>query len=232
MAGASFVWGVQMFRGVGQEAGDARTALREYREFRRAFCDFSRPGGKTPSAFRELIEAVKEDHRMLAQAHERYDPRWRDARSTVATSINNAGFQIVLGYRVMRCMRALGLPLAARMIAGTIRHVFGADIHWDAELAPGLVVVHGFGLAISHAARSGHGCILSQNVTLGLSRDPATGVVGAPELGENISVGPGAALIGPIAIGDGSKIMANCTVVSSVPAQSIVEAPAVSIRPR
>jgi serine acetyltransferase/GT2 family glycosyltransferase len=232
MAGASFVWGVQMFRGVGQEAGDTAAALREYREYRRRFRDFTRRGGREPSPFRELVEAVKEDHRALAYSHEHYDPRWLDTGSPVAASVVNAGFQLVFGYRVMRCMRALGLPLATRLTARMLRHAFGADIHWDAELAPGLVVVHGFGLAISHAARSGPGCILSQNVTLGFGHDPVSGRSGAPQLGRHVVIGPGAALIGPIVVGDGSKIMANCTLTESVPAHSVVEPPPVSIRPR
>ena len=50
----------------------------------------------------------------------------------------------------------------------SIRHAFASDIHWDAELEPGIVIVHGFGLAISYAAKVRAGCILFQNVTLGL----------------------------------------------------------------
>jgi serine acetyltransferase/GT2 family glycosyltransferase len=232
MSGASFVWAVQMFRGVGQEAGDTAAALREYRAYRRGFKQFAQSGGKAPSPFRELIEAVKQDHRALADSHLRYDPRWRETGTAIADSAVNAGFQIVFGYRVMRCMRALGLPLAARLVSRGLRHAFGADIHWDAELAPGLVVVHGFGLAISHAARTGPGCILAQNVTLGFSRDPVSGITGAPELGRNVAIGPGAALSGPIVVGDDTKVMANCTLMESVPARSVVEAPAVTIRPR
>jgi serine acetyltransferase/GT2 family glycosyltransferase len=232
MSGASFVWAVQMFRGVGQEAGDTGAAYREYREYRKGLKEFKQRGGRGPSPFRELIEAVKEDHRALANSHSRYDPRWQNKSSRISDSAVNAGFQIVFGYRVMRCMRALGLPLAAQLVSRVLRHTFGADIHWDAELAPGLVVVHGFGLAISHAARTEPGCILSQNVTLGFSRNPASGEMGAPQLGRNVSVGPGAALSGPIAVGADSKIMANCTLTESVPARSVVEAPAVTIRAR
>jgi serine O-acetyltransferase len=138
----------------------------------------------------------------------------------------------VFGYRVMRCMRALGLPLAAQLTSRALRHAFGSDIHWDADLAPGLVIVHGFGLAISHAAHTGPGCILYPNVTLGLARDPVSGAIGAPRLGRNVSVGPGAALLGPIVVGDNSKVMANCTVTQSVPAHSVVEVAPISIRPR
>ncbi len=230
MAGATFTYGVQMFRGVGDEAGSMRSAMRAYREFRRAHRDLSAPSRS--AAARELVQSIREDHRLLVETNARYDPRQREIPSPAAAFVVNIGFQIVVGYRLMRFLHARGLSLAARIVARAIRHAYGADIHWDAELAPGLVVVHGFGLAISHGARTGPGCILSQNVTLGMGRDPGTGATGAPELGEGVVVGPGAALIGPIVVGDRSKIMAGCTVSESVPAHSIVEAPAVSIRPR
>jgi serine O-acetyltransferase len=133
---------------------------------------------------------------------------------------------------VMRYMRSLGLPLATRVVGRTVRHLYGSDVHWDAELAPGLMVVHGFGLAVSYAARTAHGCVLSQNVTLGVGHDATTGASGGPDLREDVIVGPGATLIGPIVIGGGSKIMAGCVVHQSVPARTIVEAPAPTMRPR
>jgi serine O-acetyltransferase len=94
------------------------------------------------------------------------------------------------------------------------------------------MVVHGFGLAVSYAARTAHGCVLSQNVTLGVGHDAATGASGGPDLRQDVVVGPGATLIGPIVIGGGSKIMAGCVVHQSVPARTIVEAPAPTLRPR
>jgi serine O-acetyltransferase len=105
-----------------------------------------------------------------------------------------------------------------------MRHVFASDVHWDAELEPGVVIVHGFGLAISYAARVRAGCILFQNVTLGYGPDPVTKVGGAPLLERNVHVGIGATLYGPITIGEGTKIMAGCVLSRSVPARSIVEA--------
>jgi serine acetyltransferase/GT2 family glycosyltransferase len=232
MSGASFVWAVQMFRGVGEEEGTAAAALREYREYRRMLRQSRQRPETAPAPIREFTEAVKADRRALAESHRRWDPRWQQGEDRISATLVNAGFQILFGYRVMRCLRDLGFPMGARVTARAVRHAFGADIHWDAELAPGLVVVHGFGLAISHAARVETGCILSQNVTLGLSRDPLTGMVGAPSLGKHVVVGAGAALIGPITIGENSKIMPNCSVLVSVPPRSVVEAPQPTIRPR
>ena len=114
---------------------------------------------------------IAEDYRSLVESSDRYDPRHPDLGSPAVAFVRNIGFQLVVAYRVMRYMRALELPLATRLVARTIRHVYGSDVHWDAELAPGLVFVHGFGMAISYAARTAPGCIVSQNVTLGVGRD-------------------------------------------------------------
>jgi serine acetyltransferase/GT2 family glycosyltransferase len=229
IAGATFVYGVNMFRGVGREAGGARATLQEYREFRRGLREL-RSGSR--SRFRDLVEAIEEDYRVLEHNIERYDARQPELGSPAAAYVRNMGFQVVVGYRVMRYMRSLELPLATRVVARTMRHVYGSDVHWDAELAPGLMVVHGFGLAVSYAARTAHGCVLSQNVTLGVGHDAATGASGGPDLRQDVVVGPGATLIGPIVIGGGSKIMAGCVVHQSVPARTIVEAPAPTLRPR
>jgi serine O-acetyltransferase len=120
----------------------------------------------------------------------------------------------------------------ARIASRIIRHLYGAEIHWDAELAPGVIVVHGNGLVISHAARVGVGCVLFQHVTLGESIHPDTRLVGAPTLEPGVHVGAGAVLVGPITIGQGTKIMANAVLVRSVPPHSLVETPAATIRPR
>jgi serine O-acetyltransferase len=114
----------------------------------------------------------------------------------------------------------------------SIRHVFASDVHWDAELEPGVVIVHGFGLAISYAAKVRSGCILFQNVTLGFGSDPDTKEGGAPLLEKNVHVGIGATLYGPIVVGEGTKIMAGCVVSRSVPPRSVVQAKAPEVAAR
>jgi serine acetyltransferase len=135
----------------------------------------------------------------------------------------------------MRFFRQSGVGLGAQFMSRTIRHAFSSDVHWDAELEPGVMIVHGFGLAISYAARVSHGCILFQNVTLGFGNDPGKQKPpGGPLLEKNVHVGIGATLFGPIVVGEASKIMAGCVLNRSVPPRSIVEAPVphVSERPK
>ena len=153
-------------------------------------------------------------------------------RGEAGDAVTKIGFQLMIAYRVMRFFRASGLTLAAQFGSRAIRHAFGSDLHWDADFEPGVVVIHGFGLAVSYAARVRHGCILFQNVTLGYGPDPETKEGGAPLLERSVHVGIGATLYGPIVVGEGTKIMAGCVLARSVPPRSIVEAPTPQVASR
>jgi serine O-acetyltransferase len=182
-----------------------------------------------------LRDAVREDHAMMC----RYDAKYthgegRDDASLASDLVTRVGFQVMVAYRTMRFCVDAGMPLAARITSRLIRHAYGSDIHWEAKLEPGVVVVHGMGLAVSRAARVERGAILFQHVTLGMGVDPDTRASGAPHVERDAHVGAGATVVGPVTIGARSKVTANCFVRASVPADSLVEAPAptVSVRPR
>lgn len=233
IAGTTLVYGMQYYRGVREEMGSLGAAVREYREFSRAAADVARGGGEHRGAYREMVAAIREDHRMMAHYAGKYDARGGgDGGGLASDAVKKIGFQVMVAYRIMRFFRASGRTLAAQAMSRVIRHLYSSDIHWDAELEPGVVVVHGFGLAISYAARVSSGCILYQGVTLGYGNDPVTKRAGAPLLEKNVHVGIGATLYGPITIGEGSKITAGCVVSQSVPARSVIEAPAPAVRPR
>lgn len=244
LAGATFVYGIQYYRGVRKETGSVLDVAKEYREFRRGVTLLGQGEHGDASAFRELADGVREDHRMTRFYAEKYDDRVDTsppeavgpaggALALASDAVTKIGVQIMIAYRVMRFFRATGNGLAARFMSRAIRHAFSSDIHWDAELEPGVVVVHGFGLAISYAARVRTGCILFQNVTLGFGPDADRARPGgAPLLEKNVHVGIGATLYGPIVVGEGTKIMAGCVLQKSVPARSIVEAPVPQVSSR
>jgi serine O-acetyltransferase len=168
---------------------------------------------------------------MLRGADDRYGTRAKGG-SVLGDAVQRIGFQMMVAYRVMRLLRSLRLGIMARIWSRVMRHLYASDIHLDAQLAPGVVIVHGTGLVISHAARVGPGCILFQHVTLGESIHAQSRLIGAPTLEANVHVGPGATLLGPIVIGEGSKVTASALVMESVPARSLVETPAPVVRPR
>ena len=183
--------------------------------------------------FRSFAIGVRADHDAVVHGDTKYGnkPAGRSS-SIIVDSFMKSDVQIVVPYRFMRLLRRLRLTPLAMIVSRLIRHIYGAEIHWDADLAPGVALVHGTALVLSREAVVGAGCILFQSVTLGVSIDPVTREVGGPTLEEDVHVGPGAALLGPITIGRGTKIMANSVVMTSVPANSVVEVPAATIRTR
>jgi serine acetyltransferase/GT2 family glycosyltransferase len=228
VGGTTLVYGIQFYRGVREETGGLGALYREYRAFQHAVEPLV--SGTSPSS-KGLWADIRADHAALSASQGKYGAR-EDTRPLAVEAVQNIGLQMLVAYRVMRALHRDGHGAAARVVSRLIRHLYGSDIHWEADFAPGIVLVHGFGLAISKAARVGEGCILFQGVTLGLGRDGASGRAGAPTLEPNVHVGVGATLVGPITIGRDSKIMAGCTVTQSVPPRSLVEAPLPAVRAR
>ncbi len=184
------------------------------------------------SALRKFASAVVADFRAMESARARYHGEGQSLAALPKALVTRIGFQMTTAIRAMHALRDAHLPLGAQVASRLIRHAYGAEIHWDATIAPGISLVHGNGIVVSHAAKIGEGCILFHNVTLGESFDPETKTKGAPTLGKDVHVGPGAVLLGPIVVGDGAKIMAGAVVTRSVPAGSVARAAPVDIVPR
>ena len=126
-----------------------------------------------------------------------------------------AGVQALLAHRVAHALREAGVPLAPRAIAYLTRAITGIEIHPAAKIGPEFFIDHGSGVVIGETAEIGCCVTLYQGVTLG-----GTGFQPGkrhPTLGDNVTVGSGAKLLGPIAVADGAKIGANTVVVEDVP---------------
>jgi serine O-acetyltransferase len=177
------------------------------------------------SAWATFRASVNADRRSLADFQDRYNTDRGDLGSFVSDVTRRIGYQMTFAIRVMQLAHQLPIPLGGAVISRLIRHLYGAEIHWEANIAPGITIVHGNGLVISHGATVGPGCLLFQGVTLGESMDPVTRQHGAPTLGRNVHIMPNAVIIGPISVGDNSKIGANVTLVSSVPEGTSVRNP-------
>jgi len=131
-----------------------------------------------------------------------------------------AGVQALLAHRVAHALREAGVPLAPRMIAYLSRAVTGVEIHPAAKIGPEFFIDHGSGVVIGETAEVGCRVTLYQGVTLG-----GTGFQRGkrhPTLGDNVTVGSGAKLLGPISVGDGAKVGANTVVVEDVPPHATV----------
>jgi serine acetyltransferase len=192
----------------------------------------ARPGAGSVRAWVRFASAVRADHDMLRHYDGKYTPGQRPPGPLAKDLVQRLGFQMMVAYRLMRLFAEAGVPLAPQVMGRLIRLFYGADIHYDARFAEGVVIVHGMGIAVSHAARVGSGVILSQNVTLGDGIDPQTRAAGAPTLEDGVHVGPGVTIFGPITVGARSKIMPGAVVWESVPHGSLVETPAPRVVPR
>ena len=185
-------------------------------------------GSKCAGALRSFVSAVHKDFLTIARYRKKYHNDEIALRRLPAELVRKIGFQHTTMIRLMHLMRDAGIPLAPMVVSRLIRHIYNSEVHWDAQIEPGLNIIHGVGLIISHAAYVSEGCILFQNVTLGEATDATSRKVGAPRLGRDVHVGPGATLLGPIDIGEGTKIMAGVVLARSVPPHCVVR-PADSI---
>ena len=181
---------------------------------------------------RRFWRSVRADFGSLQRYREKYHAEKVSPLRLPIDAVRKIGFQMMVATRVMRLARESGVPLLPQVASRLIRHAYGAEIHWDAQLDDGVSIVHGVGLVISHRARVGEGCILFHNVTLGEGLDPQTRESGAPRLGRDVHVGPGATLLGPITVGDGTKIMAGAVLTRSVPPNSLVKPVEATVEPR
>lgn len=229
-AGTTFVYGMLYFAGVRRSAGTRRQALRDLSDFLSGT-----EGSELGFVARigKLGADMRADHAALLRTDDKYGgSRARGSSSLLGTFVTRVGFQLLVSYRVMRLFRDVGPQFFSRIVSRLIRHAYAAELHWDADIAPGVIIVHGNGLVISHAARVEAGCVLFQNVTLGESIHPDTRIVGAPHLEADVHVGPGAVLLGPITVGRGTKVAATTVLMHSVPPGSVVESPQAIVRAR
>jgi serine O-acetyltransferase len=135
--------------------------------------------------------------------------------STLEILSSWAGVQALLAHRAAHALMEAGVPVAPRVIAYATRAVTGVEIHPAAVIGREFFIDHGAGVVIGETARIGNRVTLYQGVTLG-----GTGFQRGkrhPTLGDNVTVGSGAKLLGPIAVGDGAKVGANTVVVEDVP---------------
>ena len=162
-----------------------------------------------------MLQEIQAD---VAAARDR-DPAAQGV-STFEILVSWAGVQALLAHRVAHALREAGVPMAPRCIAYCARAMTGVEIHPAAKIGAEFFIDHGSGVVIGETAEIGERVTLYQGVTLG-----GTGFQRGkrhPTLGDNVTVGSGAKLLGPIAVGDGAKIGANTVVVEDVPQDSTV----------
>ncbi len=179
-------------------------SARQKKELRRAVGRIKR---KTASA----IEIIKND----VEATRERDPA---ARSNLEVLLLYPGVHAIAAHRVAHRLHKSGHTFAARAISQGARFFTGIEIHPAATIGKGLMIDHGMGVVIGETAEIGDNCTIYQGVTLGgTGKDMGKR---HPTLGNNVMVGAGAKVLGPMTIGDNSKVAANAVVLAEIPENS------------
>ncbi len=162
-----------------------------------------------------MIDAVDREVRETVKTVKERDPA---ARSTAEVLLLYSGVHAVMAHRVAHSLYQKGHYFSARAVSQAARRITGVEIHPAAKIGKGFFIDHGMGVVIGETAEIGDNCTIYQGVTLG-----GTGKdVGKrhPTLGDNVMVGAGAKVLGPVLIGSNSKIAANAVVLHAVPENS------------
>lgn len=142
------------------------------------------------------------------------------ARNIFEVVLLYPGFHALLFYRIAHFFYNIKLFFIARLISQLTRFFTGIEIHPGAKIGKRLMIDHGMGIVIGETAVIGDDCVIYHQVTLG-----GTGkekLKRHPTIGNNVLIGAGAKLLGPIKIGDNVKIGAGSVVLKSVEKNSTV----------
>ena len=151
------------------------------------------------------------------RAYQRNDPA---ARSAMEILLLYNGLHATIDYRIAHWLLRHHCRFLARAVSQWSKLWTGIEIHPGAQIGKRLVIDHGTGIVIGETAEIGDDCLLYQGVTLG-----GTGKdVGKrhPTLGNNVMVGAGAKVLGPIHVGNNARIAANAVVLREVPDNATV----------
>jgi serine O-acetyltransferase len=142
------------------------------------------------------------------------------ARSAVEVALLYPGVHAIWAHRVAHALWMHDHRFAGRAISQVTRAATGIEIHPGATIGPGLFIDHGMGVVIGETAEIGENVTLYHGVTLGgttLDKGKRH-----PTIGDRVTIGAGAKVLGAIEVASDSRIGANAVVVRSVPANAVV----------
>ena len=171
-----------------------------------------------------LLSTLREDLRN-ARLH---DPA---ARGDVENALVYSGLHAIWSYRLAHRMWAVpALRGAARLLSQFTRFLTGIEIHPGATIGRRFFIDHGMGVVIGETTEIGDDVMLYHGVTLG-GRSLEHGKR-HPTIGDRVTVGAGAKVLGPVVIGSDSAVGANAVVTRDVPPESIATGIPAVVRPR
>ncbi len=148
------------------------------------------------------------------------DPALRSRRSGFLEIILYQGLHAIIFHRIAHFLWRIKIPFLPRFISQLSRFLTGIEIHPGAKIGKGFFIDHGMGVVIGETAEIGDHVIMYHEVTLG-GTSLATGKR-HPTIGDDVMIGAGAKLFGPITVGDNSQIGGSAVVIKDVPPNSVV----------
>ena len=144
------------------------------------------------------------------------------AKSILSIILTYPGVKAVFFHKISNFFYKAGFDLIARIISQTIRFFTGIEIHPGAKIGKNLFIDHGMGVVIGETSEIGDNVTIYHNVTLGgsspsIDSERQRDEKRHPTIGNDVVIGSGAQIIGPIKVGNNSRIAANAVVVKDVP---------------
>ena len=149
-----------------------------------------------------------------------YRERDPAARSYLEVLFCYPGVHAVMWHRLSHWLWTHDLYFLGKFSSHISRWLTGIEIHPAARLGRRLVIDHGMGVVIGETAEVGDDCYIYHQVTLGVARTSKG--KRHPTVGNNVIIGAGAKVLGPISVGDNARIGSNAVVVDAVPADTTV----------
>jgi len=157
------------------------------------------------------------------------------ARTTLEVFLTAPGVHALMWHRVAHRLWRWEWLLVARILSNLARTFTGIEIHPGARVGRRVVIDHGIGVVIGETAIVGDDCLIYHGVTLGgkvaQAREKCQGRR-HPVVGNGVTLGTGATLIGPITIGDGAAIGALSLVLEDVPSGALAVGNPATIKKR
>ena len=149
------------------------------------------------------------------------------AKSVLSIILTYPGVKAIFFHRVANFFQVAGFDLIARIISQTSRFFTGIEIHPGAKIGKNLFIDHGMGVVIGETSEIGKNVTIYHNVTLGgiapsINSNDQRDMKRHPTLEDNVVIGSGAQILGPITIGKNSLIGSNSVVTKNVPEKSVM----------
>ena len=149
------------------------------------------------------------------------------AKSKLSVVLTYPGVKAVLFHQLAHFFSVAKFDLIARIISQSSRFLTGIEIHPKAKIGKNLFIDHGMGVVIGETSEIGNNVTIYHGVTLGgispsIDSDKQRDVKRHPTLKNNVVVGSGAQILGPVTVGENAKIGANAVITKDVPDNAVM----------